>query len=415
MSRKFLTSVCFFVRYTVMVFFFIAQSFISYSSSSVTPPIIADLEYIIPQILIDIAFFLLTLLVYYSITRTFSISDPRFNSAVKENKDTLSDFTERATFVLKTPFIYFEILVVAFFFTVTTYSAVFIRIYSIIPKSSSKFIVTVLMILGAFILSFLAKVSAIKELCFKESFEVIKFGRGDKKYGIWYLLRTCLLLSFIYPIAVTMVPYVFAIAIVPFLFDVKDTLTIISVVVAVIILLFLLKYWIAFSKRRKFIKKLRIFCKKNKFALENESNMIRSVFKDHEGANFVINARGKRYACKLITSKSKADPMYFTENGEIYVVKAKSLTFLAAPRGLGAAMINNVNLSKRATVSSFAFESKYPKLIIVNPIPTKIFAGHPEHSMPIDVGSEVGEYKIFNASGFINAVDRDCVEIKKRY
>ncbi len=143
MSRKFLTSVCFFVRYTVMVFFFIAQSFISYSSSSVTPPIIADLEYIIPQILIDIAFFLLTLLVYYSITRTFSISDPRFNSAVKENKDTLSDFTERATFVLKTPFIYFEILVVAFFFTVTTYSAVFIRIYSIIPKSSSKFIVTV--------------------------------------------------------------------------------------------------------------------------------------------------------------------------------------------------------------------------------------------------------------------------------
>ena len=412
MSKKVLSGVCFFVRYTIMFIFFAILHITSFSSSSVTPEMLMDLEYMIPVtvVLMEIAFFLFVFPAFYSLTRTFAITDPRFNKAVSENKENLQKFTDKAAFVLTTPYIYFELLIVSFFFTVTSYATIFVQIHTVIPPTTPKLLVTLMLIAGSFLMSLLARISAIKELCYKATFEEIKFGRADRKFGIWYLVRNCVLLSFIYPIAVIMIPYMLAIAAVPFLFNVKDTLTILFIIAAIILLLVFMKNIKAFFKRRKFLRKLKKFCKKNKYTLEDQRYMTRSVFKEHDGANFVINAGGKRYACKMVASKTKGNPLYFTENGELYEVKTRSFTFLVSAKGMGAAMMNSMNISKSATVTSFAFESKYPKLIIVNPVPARLFVGHPDHSMPIDVGSRVGEYRIYNASGFMNAIERDCVE-----
>jgi len=410
MNRKVFSYVCFGARYTLMFIFFVILHLSSFSSSSVTPTMLIDLEYMIPIILIDVTEFLFLFLAYFSITRTFSITEPTFKAAVNENKEGLKNFTQKAAFVLTTPHIYFEFLITSFFFIVTSYSSLILVLHPIFPKDTSKVLVTFLIIVCSFALSLLARISAIKELCYKATFEEIKFGRADKKYGIWHLLKNCALLAFIYPIATIMIPYIFAILAVPFLFGKKDTIVIISVILCVVVLLFAVRYIKAFFRRRKFLRKFRKFCKKNKFRLENEVNMIRSVFKDHEGANFVIDAYGKRYACKLVASKNKMNPMYFTEKGELYEVKNKSFTFLTSAKGMGAAMLSSMSISKKATVSSFAFESQYPKIVIVNPIPTRIFAGHPDHSMQIDVGSKVGDYRIYNASGFINALERNCLD-----
>ena len=412
MSKKVLSGVCFFVRYTIMFILFAILHITSFSSSSVTPEMLMDLEYMIPVtvVLMEIAFFLFVFPAFYSLTRTFAITDPRFNKAVSENKEGLQKFTEKAAFVLTTPYIYFELLIVSFFFTVTSYATIFVQIHTVIPPTTPKLLVTLMLIAGSFLMSLLARISAIKELCYKATFEEIKFGRADRKFGIWYLVRNCVLLSFIYPIAVIMIPYMLAIAAVPFLFNVKDTLTILFIIAAIILLLVFMKNIKAFFKRRKFLRKLKKFCKKNKYILEDQRYMTRSVFKEHDGANFVIKVGGKRYACKMVASKTKGNPLYFTENGELYEVKTRSFNFIVSAKGMGAAMMNNMNISKSATVTSFAFESEYPKLIIVNPVPARLFVGHPDHSMPIDVGSRVGEYRIYNASGFMNAIERDCVE-----
>ena len=412
MGRKIFISVCFVARYTIMYFFFLLIHFSAFSSSSVTPTMLTDLEYMIPIVLIDLAFFLFAFLAYFSVTRTFAITEPRFNAAVAQNKEALQNFTQRASFVLKTPHIYYELLITAFFMITTSFGYIFMQLHTVIPKFTPEFAVTLFAIASAFILSLLARISAIKELCYKATFEEIKFGRADKKYGIWYLVKNSAILGFIYPLAVMTIPYIFAIAVVPFLFGKKDTFVIITAIVIIVAILISLKYLRVFFKRRKFLKKLKKFCQKNNYKLENESNMLKSAFKEYDGANFVINANGKRYACKLLASKNKANPMYFTENGELYEVKVKSFTFLGNVRGMGGAAANlgSINISKKATVSSFAFESEYPKLVIVNPIPVKIFAGHPDYSAAIDAGSKVGEYRIYNASGFMNAVERDCVE-----
>ncbi len=414
MIRKIFTPVCFVTRYVVMYFFFVLIHLTAFSSSSVTPAMLLDLEYTLPILikLIAIGSFLFVFPAYYSVTRTFAISDPRFNRAVKENKENLSSFSQKASFVLTTPYIYAELAIVSFLLISTSYAKTFIKMHSVIPSDTPELAITISLVIFSFALSFLARVSAIKELCYKATFEEIKFGRADRKYGIWYLIRICVLLSFIYPIAVIMIPYMLAIVAIPFLFNAKDTAVIISIVLLVVAIVLVLKYWRVFSKRRKFIRKLKKFCKKHKYRLENESNMLKSAFKSYDGANFVINANGKRYACKLLASKNKANPMYFTENGELYEVKVKSFTFLGNVRGMGGAAANlgSINISKKATVSSFAFESELPKIVIVNPIPVKIYAGHPDYSMAIDAGSKVGDYRIYNATGFMNAVERDCVE-----
>lgn len=419
MTKKILSCVCFVLRYTLMFFFFAYIHLISFSSSSVTPAMLMELEYSLPIILtlMKIGTFMFVFPAYFSVARTFSITEPKFNKAVSENKENLQNFTDKASFVISTPYIYLELLIVSFFVISTSYASIFIKMHSVIPATTPKNLLTLILIAASFLISLLARISAIKELCYKATFEEIKFGRADRKFGIWYLVRNCLLLSFIYPIAVIMIPYILSICAIPFLFEAKDTLTIISIIIFVVAVLLTMKYWRLLYKRRKFLRKLKKYCKKNKYRLENETKMLSSALKEHDGANFVINANGKRYACKLLASKNKGDPMYFTENGELYVVKSKSFTFLGGVRGMGGAgaTINSLNFSNKAILSSFAFESEYTKVVIVNPISAKIFVGHPEHSMAIDVGSTVGDYHIYNASGFMNAVERDCVDAKKRY
>ncbi len=58
----------------------------------------------------------------------------------------------------------------------------------------------------------------------------------------------------------------------------------------------------------------------------------------------------------------------------------------------------------------YAFESKEKKLVIVVPAPAKIFAGEANgKAREIDTGEILGDYQIFSGSGFLGALERNCI------
>lgn len=59
----------------------------------------------------------------------------------------------------------------------------------------------------------------------------------------------------------------------------------------------------------------------------------------------------------------------------------------------------------------FAFESDGEKILIVLPIPKNIYtASNTSRPLPADTGEKIGNYRIYNATGFLHALERDCLE-----
>ena len=73
--------------------------------------------------------------------------------------------------------------------------------------------------------------------------------------------------------------------------------------------------------------------------------------------------------------------------------------------------IFKVNLFHFVTRTQFGFESENRKILIAVPMPKTFFVAAENDSKPkpADVGEIIGEYQIYNGTGFINALDRDCI------
>ena len=58
----------------------------------------------------------------------------------------------------------------------------------------------------------------------------------------------------------------------------------------------------------------------------------------------------------------------------------------------------------------FAFESKGEKILIVLPMPKDIYtATKSTQPHPADTGEKIGDYSIYSATGFLHALERDCL------
>ena len=62
------------------------------------------------------------------------------------------------------------------------------------------------------------------------------------------------------------------------------------------------------------------------------------------------------------------------------------------------------------TVKDITYDSEFPKILIVNPIPIKLSCYFQNKIAEIDNGARVGDYKIYTATAFIRAIETDTVE-----
>ena len=62
------------------------------------------------------------------------------------------------------------------------------------------------------------------------------------------------------------------------------------------------------------------------------------------------------------------------------------------------------------TVKRFGYDSEHSKILIINPVPKKLFCHFGNKIAEIDNGDRVGDYKIYTATAFIRAIETDTVE-----
>ena len=171
------------------------------------------------------------------------------------------------------------------------------------------------------------------------------------------------------------------------------------VAVALIVLTVAATYYIrALMKRKAFLRRLDEVCRNSGARLDGLKKPYASVFSMTDGFNFSVIKGENKYDCKFICGVFPGSPIIFSDKG---------VAICNHPFHLG-----NAELFSLMSKIDFGFESEGKKILIVLPIPRKIYVGTVNSGpRPADTGEKAGEYTIYNASGFLGALERDCLHI----
>ena len=150
----------------------------------------------------------------------------------------------------------------------------------------------------------------------------------------------------------------------------------------------------ACSIRKKTIKQIKASCLQNGYDISDIKEPYLSILKPCEGESFSITKGGKTYSCKLIAAPKKSLPMAIHPDGQMHFFHEVK--------------IRGVKILSYKTVKHFSYDSKDSKILIVNPVPKKLMA-YKGTIVEIDNGELVGDYKIYNATAFVRAIDNDIL------
>ncbi len=167
------------------------------------------------------------------------------------------------------------------------------------------------------------------------------------------------------------------------------------ILVSVVIVIFAYHALRAVSKRRKFVAQLKKYCAAQGLSLSEIRKPCLSLFTRQAGADFTLETGGEIFACKLMGSLFPGSPMVFADTGE--GIRQDTLRMF------------RMDLLQVNTRLDFRMEDTPAsrKIVIVLPTPKQIYAsveGSPPR--PADTGEVLGEYTLYNATGFLGALER---------
>ena len=243
-------------------------------------------------------------------------------------------------------------------------------------------------------LQILLLVSLVKEFIANNK---TKKGRRKKNNGtILHLFARCVFIIVIYcfgaffaPAAIECVANSYRII----LLFLSKLWIVVAVLLLIKLVFYLARYARAVGKRKAFVTKLAALCDSKKVILEQIGGAFPLENRRKNEADFSVVHRGTRYECKFVYSLRKYDTMILTNNGEGSIIYDYRL--------------GQVHLFRRMTFFRYDFESNSPKILIILPTSKRVI--HSESGRDLDVGDRVGEYTVYTATAFLNALERDCL------
>ncbi len=172
--------------------------------------------------------------------------------------------------------------------------------------------------------------------------------------------------------------------------------TILKVIVAIVLGIFIYRRVRALIARMSFLSKLKKITKEQKLKLSNIKAPYISVYKDVEGDNFCLTVDRKVYSCKMISCLSKSIPLILKEDGN--GVRIKKTTFAG------------IHLRQKPKRFRYGYESRNTKILIINPSTKYAYLYKNGGLGELDNGLRVGEYIIYTAGSFLRAIERGCIE-----
>ncbi len=243
-------------------------------------------------------------------------------------------------------------------------------------------------------LQILLLVSLVKEFIANNK---TKKGRRKKNNGtILHLFARCVSLIALYclggaaaPAAIECVANYYRIV----LLFLSKLWIVVAVILIVKVVFYLVRYARAVIKRKRFTETLFELCDQKNIRLEQNGGIFPLDNRRKDEADLSVVHRGTKYECKFVYSLRKYDTMILTNYGEGSVVYDYRL--------------GQVHLFRRMTFFRYDFESNSPKILIILPTSKRVI--HSESGRDLDVGDRAGEYTVYTATAFLNALERDCL------
>lgn len=244
------------------------------------------------------------------------------------------------------------------------------------------------------LLELIAHVS-VRGVWLSDGLQGIKKKKKKEKSDLALGIKSCILVFVVYGGASVVIPWFL-----PFLVTISNLgagpilfLYIALALVAVALLLTGRFYLRAMGKRRAFVRKLKKY-NSSSIVISDVKKPCLSLFSQQKGSDFTVEREGVRYECKLVAGVFPSSPIIFSDTGE--GVRQDTLRLF------------KVDLLTVNTRIDYRMESDTAKkIVIVLPVPQNIYVsvqGNPPR--PADTGEKAGVYTIYNATGFIGALER---------
>ena len=181
---------------------------------------------------------------------------------------------------------------------------------------------------------------------------------------------------------------------------VNGIITVLCIIAALVLLPPLFRTIRGISKRRGFIKQLRVACSRKGYELSEIKVPIKSLFQPYCGESFTVKTDKKTYSCKLLCSLKKNVPMVLHEDG-----KGEHIHIISIGKK-GA----RLEIFRYVKTFNFGYESEHDKVLIVVPVSKFMQTNRAGKIFDVDNGEVIGSYKMFAGTGFINALERECID-----
>ncbi len=231
------------------------------------------------------------------------------------------------------------------------------------------------------------------------------------KTGVGGLISTMFMLLWLYPIGalagafllMILLPFILAMFRKPIYFLIG-----LGIIVGVVLIITLPSYLRAFSKRRKLMRGLKKVCRRCGYELRVTGHPYLGLLRYHGHADFSVKVGEKQYDCKLLSSVMPGGKMVFGYDGRVAIHHYIRLFWAA--RAMHMATMHTFEQSTFHTEMEYAFESNHQKVLIVAPVAAQTFIVSAHGGTPIDTGAHIGDYRMFNTTGFLGALERDCLD-----
>lgn len=153
----------------------------------------------------------------------------------------------------------------------------------------------------------------------------------------------------------------------------------------------------ALFSRIRFIKTLRRLCRERKYKLSKIVSPYLSLFTSKQNESFCITLNGKTFSCKLISGKKQSLPLILNADG--------------IGTRIHAFVFGGIKWFQFNKSFEFGYESKNPKILIINPISKFIYSISDGSTAELDNGSKLGDYTVYTAQSFLNSIERDVLGV----
>ena len=166
-------------------------------------------------------------------------------------------------------------------------------------------------------------------------------------------------------------------------------------------------------KRAKFISKLRKKCKRLGYAVEFKRNFIKGLKFNKKGIDLIVHTPYKRWYVRFMTPKKHRSHITFVSKYEIEIKTNVTRNAMKAVLGFGKTKVKRIGYSFDEVFKTDRMETQ--KVILVNPVPLDIFKMDIDGArIPIGTGEKLYDYIMFSGSSFINTLQREYDENKRR-